>query len=366
MSLLLFIALLIALIWIHELGHFSAAKFFGIRVSEFAIGFPPRLLRVKWGETEYTFNLLLIGGFVKIYGEDPGEGKGDPRSMSSKNRGIQATVVAAGIVMNLLFAWLALSAGFMVGMPASADHDGFGVVTNSRPTIGAVLPGSPAEKAGIKPNDIVEVVQSGTASLDVRTLNTDRQAQLVTNFIAEHQDESLVITVLRGEEEKTFLAKGVEGILEGRKAIGIQLGDVGILRLPPHLALAQGALTTKDMTVVTAQGLGAFFGSLFRGAANWADVSGPVGIATIGSQAVQNGFAAAVSLVALISINLALINVLPIPGLDGGRLFILAIETVIRRPLPVRFVTIATIAGFALVLALIVTVTYHDIAKLVG
>lgn len=376
LSLLIFILLLVALIWVHELGHFSAAKLFGVRVDEFAIGFPPRLLRVRWGETDYTFNLLLLGGFVRIYGEDPGEGGGDPsrqgeaevdpRSLGAKNRGIQALIIAAGIIMNLFFGWLTLSAGYAAGMPAARGEGHFGTVTNSRPTIVGVLPGSPAQKAGLLSGDVVEVVQTQTDRLDVRTLNTDQQAQLVTSFIVAHQDDSIVLTVLREGSEQTFLAKGVEGLIEGRKAIGIQLGDIGILRLPPHLALLEGAAAAKDMTTATAQGLGSFFYTLARGTADWSQVSGPVGIAGAGSHAVASGFASAATVVALISINLALINVLPIPGLDGGRLFIILIEAVIRRPLPARFVTWATLAGFALIVALMLAVTYHDIAKLVG
>src|SRR3989338_5679100 len=102
MSLFIFIAILVALIWVHELGHFVAAKFFGIRVDEFAIGFPPRLLRIKYGETEYTFNLLLVGGFVRIHGEDPGTDARDPRSMASKPRLVQAGGLGAGVAMNLM------------------------------------------------------------------------------------------------------------------------------------------------------------------------------------------------------------------------------------------------------------------------
>jgi regulator of sigma E protease len=369
MSLLIFIAILIALIWVHELGHFSAAKFFGIRVDEFGIGFPPRLLRVKWGETEYTFNLLLVGGFVKIHGEDPGEGgtvARDPRSLAAKPRSVQAFVIVAGILMNLLFAWLALSVGYMVGMPTSADYDGIGTVTNARPTIVHIMPGSPAQAAGLQDGDIIESIETSDAKFDLRTLNTDRQAHLVTDFIAAHQEQSLVLTVLRGSEEKTVIAKAAEGLVPGRKAVGMNLDDIGILRLPPHLAVEQGLVMTGRITVLTAQGLGMFFGNIFRGAADFSDVAGPVGIAGIGSRAVESGFAAAVTITALISVNLAIINLLPIPGLDGGRLLIIVIEGILRRPVSPKVVTAITVAGFALIVTLMVLVTYHDIAKLVG
>jgi regulator of sigma E protease len=377
MSLLIFILILVALIWVHELGHFSAAKLFGIRVDEFGIGFPPRLLRIKWGETEYTFNLLLVGGFVKIHGEDPGE-EGvarDPRSMASKPRPVQALVIVAGVLMNLLFAWLVFSVGYAAGMPTSASYDGIGTVTNVQPTIVGVMPGSPAQTAGLQEGDIIKSIETSDAKFDLRTLgrsptgealNTDRQAQQITDFIAAHQDQSLVVTVQRGDEEKTVVAKGVEGLVSGRKAVGMSLDDVGTLRLPPHLALMQGAVTTGNITVLIIRDLGSFFGNILRGAANFTEVAGPVGIATIGSRAVETGFAQVVTITALISINLAVINLLPIPGLDGGRLLIIIIEGVLRRPVTPKVVTALTVAGLLFIVTLMVLVTYHDIAKLVG
>ncbi len=363
MSLLIFIVCLIALILVHELGHFVAAKLAGIRVDEFSIGFPPRLLSVRVGETLYSFNLLLVGGYVKIFGEDAVEA--GPRSMSQKSRWTQAAVIAAGVVVNLLVGWLILSAAYMVGVPTSADYQGLGPVTNARPTIVGVLPGSPAEAAGFAPGDVVEKLQTADAQLDVRTLNNSRQADVVRNFITAHQDESVIITVLRNGDEKTFLAKGVEGLVDGRKAIGVELGDVGILKLPIHLALLEGAATAKDLVVGTVQGLGVFLGGLVQGH-GLGGVSGPVGIASVGASAVKQGFSEGAFLVALISINLAVINILPIPGLDGGRLLIIGIEGLLRRPVSVRLVNMLSLAGLALLIVLMVFVTAHDIARLVG
>lgn len=364
MALLIFIVILVALIWVHELGHFSVAKLFGVRVDEFAIGFPPRLFRVRWGETDYTFNLLLVGGFVKIHGENPGEGAGDPRALTSKNRGIQAAVLLAGIVFNLLFAWLALSAGYLSGI--KTDHASFGTLTAPEVLIQAVRADSPAERAGLKSGDVIERVQTGSDFLDTNTLNTNRQADAVQQFIQSHEDESLVFTVLRQGEEKTFLAKPEGGIVEGRKIVGIEFGDIGLLKLPPHLALAQGAVAFKDMTIATAQGLGAFFGQLVLGRADFAQVAGPVGIAGIGASAVEMGFATAATVAALISINLALINLLPIPGLDGGRLLIVAIEAIIRRSVNPRITNALMLGGLALLVVLMIVVTINDIARLVG
>lgn len=369
MALLIFIAILVALIWVHELGHFSVAKFFKIRVDEFAIGFPPRLFRVRYGETDYTFNLLLLGGFVRIYGENPDDlapGEQDPRALTSKNRGIQAAVMLAGIAFNLIFAWASLSAGYMSGLPTAASDRALGPITAPQVVISAVVPGSPGDKAGFRPGDIIERLETGTTVLDLKTLNTNMQADAVQAFIGAHQDESFVITIERAGAQQTLLAKPTEGLVPERKVIGIEFGDIGILKLPVHLALAQGAVASKDLTIATAQGLGSFLGSLITGRADFSQVAGPIGIAGVGQSAVREGFGAAAVIAALISINLALINLLPIPGLDGGRLLIIIIEAVIRRPVPARITNALMLAGFAAIVLLMVVVSLNDIARLVG
>lgn len=365
MALLIFIAILIGLIWVHELGHFSVAKFFKVRVDEFSIGFPPRLLTRVWGETRYSLSLILVGGYVKIFGENPGEGSGDPRALTSKNRGIQAAVMLAGIAFNLIFAWGLLSVGYMSGLPAAADEHALGPISAPQVLISTVRPNSPAEKAGIKSGDVIERVQTGTASVDTGALSAG-QADAVQAFIAAHQDESLVIAVTRDGKEMTFLAKAAADIVPDRKVVGIEFGDVGILKLPPHLAAVQGAIAFKNLTVATAQGLAAFFGHLLTGHADFSQVSGPIGIAGVGSDAVKAGFGQAATVAALISINLALINLLPVPGLDGGRLLIIIIEAIIRRPVSPRITNALMLMGFAAMVLLMLVVSVHDIARLVG
>jgi regulator of sigma E protease len=366
MSLLIFIAILIALIWVHELGHFSAAKLFGIRVDEFAIGFPPRLLRVRWGETDYTFNLLLVGGFVRIHGEDPGTSAHDKRSMAGRHRLVQATVISAGIIMNLLFGWLVLSAGYMAGMTSQIGAHDMQYYSDTGVKIVYVLPDSPAAKAGLKEGDTITRVITGTAESSVIEPAVGSGGASVQEFIEQRADESFIFSLRRADETVNILVRAEEGIVEGKKAVGIQMADIGTLTLPPHLALVQGAQSAVDLTVSTAQGLTAFFGKLFTGKAEWSEVAGPVGIAGVGAGAVEDGFAAAAFITALISINLAIINILPIPGLDGGRLLIIAVEAVIRRPLSQNLVAGLSLAGFALVITLMLAVTYHDIARLIG
>jgi regulator of sigma E protease len=361
MSVLLFILCLVALIVAHEFGHFVVAKFFDIRVDEFGVFFPPRIFAFKKGGTEYSLNWLPFGGFVKIFGEDYDEGAADPRSFVNKNRLVQAAVLVAGVAFNVVVAWLLLSAGYMAGLPTSAQHEGFGTVLNPQATIVEVLPGSPADAAGLMPGDVVSDVQTGTASL-----SPNSSADQVTAFIGNHQDESVIFMVERDGVRREFLAKPAEGLVPGKKAVGIELDDVGTLKLNPVLALAQGAVLSWDITQSTAVNLGHFFATMFEGRADLSQVSGPIGITAFGAATIRQGFAASVVLIALISINLALLNLLPVPGLDGGRLLIVAVEGVTRRRVPAYWVNWLTLAGLALLILLMLVVSFHDITKLVG
>lgn len=369
MSILIVILILIALILVHELGHFSLAKLFGIRVDQFNIGFPPRLFSVQWGETLYSFNLLLLGGYVQIHGENPdaepsaqGSLDADPRSLSSRSRFVQAVVLLAGIAFNLVFAWLLLSGGYVVGLPTTVEHEGVGTVTDPHPMIVGVLPDSPAQKVGLEGGDTVVRVETATARFDAYGDTADA----LHAFITAHASQSLVLTVERAGEEKTFLAKGTDGLIAGRTVVGVELDDVGTLRLPPHLALYEGGILAKNIIVQTAEGLGAFIYNLVRGAPDFSQVAGPIGIVTLGGVALKEGASAVLVLAASISIALGLFNLVPIPGLDGGRLFILLIEGVTRRQVPPRLVLGLTLGGMALLVLLMVVVSYHDITKLVG
>lgn len=269
-------------------------------------------------------------------------------------------VVVAGIFFNLLAAWFILTAGYMYGMPTSVDHEGVGTVQNAHPTIVAVLPDSPASKAGLQAGDTITKVITGNTEI-----KENATAEDVTDFIGMHQNESIGFVVERGGEQVSAIAVPVAGLADGKKVVGIQLDDVGVLKLSLPMALVQGAYLGKEITVSTASGLGGFFAQIFRGHANFSEVSGPIGIVSMGGNAVKEGFVETIILTALISINLALLNLIPIPGLDGGRLLFIAIEGITKRPISPKITMVFTLAGLGLLVLLMLAASYHDVLNLV-
>ncbi|MFA5997654.1 MAG: site-2 protease family protein [Candidatus Paceibacterota bacterium] len=362
MNIILFIIVLTVLVFVHELGHFLAAKRAGIRVDEFGIGFPPALFKKKVGETVYSINAFPVGGFVKIFGEDPNDeslkGHDAKRSLTHKPKLIQAWVLVAGITFNILFAWLLVSLGFMIGLPFPADDDRYGSrVQNAQIILTQVLPESPASMAGLKAGDNIVGISSGSEALKDPTVVS------VQKFIASHKE--VLVSYVRNKEFKAAPITTKEGIVEGRRAVGISMDFAGMLQLPVHEALYAGALTTASLTWGTIVGLADFFTNIFIGHANFADVAGPVGIAGVVGEASALGFVNLLTLVAIISINLAVINLLPFPALDGGRLFFLLIEKIKGSPIKPVVANTANGIGFILLILLMVVVTYHDIAKLI-
>lgn len=366
MSVILFLAILAVLIFVHELGHFTVAKLSGIKVEEFAIGFPPRIFGWKYGETRYTINLIPFGGFVKIFGENSNkeslEGSESDRSFIRKPRPIQALVLIAGIAFNILFAWILFSGALFLGVPAPADSSKSGLVENTRTTVVEILPESPAEKAGFEVGDKLVSLSSGGKVL--RETNADSMRA----FIGEHGTESLSFGIVRGREEKLFTLEAIpeSGIVEGKQALGFALADIGTLSYPLPKALVEGVRMTYSVTVDTTLGLLSFIGQAILGNADINQVTGPVGIAGMVADASDFGLAYLLSFAAFISINLAIINLLPFPALDGGRLFIVGIEGVIRRNLNYSYVNLANAAGFALLILLMILVTWQDIARLIA
>ena len=369
MSVIIFIIILSALIIVHELGHFLVAKKFGIRVDEFGLGFPPRVTKLfTWKDTPFTLNWLPFGGFVKIFGENPeqlelslrSEGNSRPTltapsdSFQSKNRGIQAAVLVSGVVGNFLLAWFLISLGFMAGLPAPASSSL--PIENPRTVITTVLLASPAATAGLKSGDVI-------ISLSRNGVNSRLTPEALSLFIAR-SIEPITFTVERGKEISTKVVIPKEGIIRDRPAVGISMDVIGIVKLLPHEAVWYGFKTTSELTELTGQTIGTFIFQALGGRASISDVTGPVGIVGMVGEARELGLAYLLTFTALISINLAIINLLPLPALDGGRLLFVGIEAVSRRSVPPRIFNALNTLGFALLIFLMLLVTIQDVRNI--
>jgi len=367
MTVILFLIILFILVLVHELGHFLAAKFSGVRVDEFGIGFPPKVAGIKKGETEYTLNLLPIGGFVKIFGENPDaeslEGADSARSMARKSRWVQAMILVAGVTFNIVFAWLLFTVGFMVGLPASVEEEELSSVRDPHLFIGQVLSESPAEKAGIKSGDEILSLTSNMEMIEGSPLTPES----VSNFVSSVGEGEIVVRTKRGDEESAVVVVPEQGLLEGepdRFAMGISMNLAGIKQLPVHEAIIEGTLLTGDMFINVAKSIALFLRDALTFKADFSQVTGPVGIAGLVGEASTLGFAYLVTFTAFISLNLAVINLIPFPALDGGRLLIVIIEGTIRRRVKPAIVNGINVAGFALLLILMAIITFNDIARI--
>ena len=363
MAIIIFIIMLSVLVFVHELGHFMMAKLFKVRVDEFGMGFPPRAVKLfKRGETEYTLNWIPFGGFVKIYGEDSLD-KNDPdykRSLVSKSWWKQIIILIAGITMNIILAWLLFSGSYMIGAPTTASSlQNPSQLQNPVLTVLDVLGKSPADVAGLKAGDKILKVSSQTAILS--NASSDAFVQFIQTT---KSGQSVDLHILRGktQEDITVIPNGTT--VPGKQAIGVAVDLVGIYHTPFFKSFAEGAQTTY----LTAKGTVVAFGNLisgeFHGKGGLDSLTGPVGLVGVVGDAERIGFVYVIILTAIISINLAIINLIPFPALDGGRILFVIIEKIIRRPLPQKAVEWANTIGFFLLIALMLVVTVKDIIHL--
>lgn len=364
MSIILFLVILALLIISHEFGHFIVAKKSGIRVDEFAIGFPPKLFSWRRGETLYSINLLPFGGYVKIFGEDPDDksiaGPDSARSITAKSRYVQSAVVLSGVLFNFLLAWFLFSFGFFTGTPATLDGaPASAKFSDVGLTITQVLPNSPANEAGLKVGDKIINIGTLDKKLEILTPDTARE------FIASHGDQKLALEYKEGKgETNVAILMPIKGIVEDKVAIGVSFEMAGTLKLPIIEAIWQGGKHTVNLTVLTAEAIFDLIKKAAVGKADLAALTGPVGIVGLVGTASDFGFAYLISFIALISINLGVLNLIPFPALDGGRFLFIVLEGIIRRPIPYKFLNIVNALGFVFLIGLMIMVTYQDIAKL--
>lgn len=374
MTIIIFLIILGMLVFVHELGHFIVAKRAGVEVEEFGFGYPPRALKIgrRWG-TLFTLNWIPFGGFVKILGENyeeadslkpkaesgkPQSSKPEALSFTEVSKKWQAAILAAGVTFNLIFAWVLLSLGFMIGLPASSENDYGAEVSNPTLTIIDVVPESPALEAGLKAGDkIKEIYISSGERLAELT------AESVSDFINGSAGE-IKMQVERGEDVLDFSVSPKEGIVEGRRVIGIDMDTVGTIKLPIHKSLYEGGKATIGITQNTVLGIANLIKDAVKGEADMSNIAGPVGIVSLVGDASRLGFVYLLTFTALISVNLAVINLVPFPALDGGRIIFVAIEGLIKRPINPKFAGAVNTIGFALLILLMLFVTYRDILRL--
>lgn len=340
------------LIFVHELGHFIFAKLFGVGVEKFSLGFGPKLIGKKVGETEYLLSAFPLGGYVKMVGEGTDGELTDEekiRSFAEKSPLRRIGIVVAGPGFNLIFAWLLFIVVFMIGVPAATTK------------VGEVVKDKPAAKAGLTAGDMVTAVNGK------KVARWDEMAA----EIAAAKGPSLDIEIKRGTETKTFrivpetrTGKNLLGETVTSPVIGVvAAGETVIDRFPPGEAFSRGSAQTLNVIELTVLSLV----KIVERAIPLDTIGGPIMIAKMAGQQAEAGGVSFIAFMALLSVNLGVLNLLPIPILDGGHLVFYLWELVFRRPVSMRAREIAQQVGLALLIGLMVLAFYNDIARyLVG
>ena len=346
-----FLVILTILVLIHELGHFLVARWVGVHVEEFGLGLPPQIWGKKIGKTIYSLNWLPIGGFVRLAGEDQ-----EPKASTgftqktvkqffwARSKKERSLILIAGVVMNFALA-VAITAGLLVtGVkePSGRVH------------VERVVSGSPAEKAGLLEGDILLSIAS-----------SDRLPKELIDVVNAEKGNTVTLSVRRGEQDLALTAIPRVEVPPGEGPLGVAISDLELHKYPlseaPGKALMINLIRAKDMLV----SLGQTVWKLVTLQKLTADVAGPIGIAQVTGQAVKFGWQAVLEFASILSLNLAVLNILPIPALDGGRLLFVFIEKAIGRKVRPAFEKSTHQIGMIILLALIFLVSINDILRLI-
>ena len=361
MQTLLFILVLGVLIFVHEMGHFLFAKLFGVRVDEFGFGYPPRLTKLfRWKGTDFTLNWIPFGGFVKIFGEqDEGEElSAEEKAVALNHQAIwkQILVMLGGILFNILFAWIIFSGilFFTKGeVPVSTAPEGYHFDT-TRLVIVHVEEGMPAAESGIQLGDEIKEYYSGDDHVIPQG-----DTQEFSQFIQKHKGSDIGVIVYRDGKLKDIHLTPEESEGGEKYLVGVSLTRMGEVQLGLLDSLRYGAEETFHILKEIVKG----FYQLVTGKLSPEAVSGPVGIVKQIGDAAQFGWVYLLSFTALLSLNLAVLNLIPFPALDGGRIFILLIEGITRRKIKPEVVAWIHTIGFFILIALMIFITYRDIVN---
>ncbi len=372
LTIIIFLVVLSLLVFVHEFGHFYSARKLGVRAEEFGFGFPPRIFGVYknkegkwkriWGrkdpddsqDTIYSINAVPLGGFVKIKGQD-GDNK-DPDSFANKKPWRRAIILSSGVIMNVLLASVLISIGLMIGFPQAIDDSlpKSAIVVDEKVQVMEVMENSPAAEAGLRAADII---------LSINDETVKNEADL-SRLIGQSQEENLALSVQRDNNVLDLELNTMINPENGQKIIGIAFYETALVRYPWYQALWQGFKLSFEL-------LGAIFYALYDivrgfivGSPTQVEVAGPVGIANLTGQMARMGFVYLLQFTALLSLNLAVINILPFPALDGGRLLFLLFEKIKGRALKPQFEIIFHNIGFLLLIALVIWITFKDVLRI--
>ncbi|MEK7584338.1 MAG: RIP metalloprotease RseP [Patescibacteria group bacterium] len=353
-TIIIFVVVLGLLVFVHELGHFIVARRFGVRVDEFGFGFPPRLFGIRRGETLYSINLIPLGGFVRIKGE-AGDNSADTDSFSHKKAWQRSSILAAGVAMNFIFAFVILSVGFMIGTPQEVSDEDIATraVRDINLVIIDVAKGSAGDEAGLRPGDRLRAING------IHFSSVDD----ATNYIKKHNTETLQVSSSRGDSLNDFDIQ--PRVISGSETpvIGIGMIRAGLVTYNFFEAWWRGARATISLVYAILLAFGALIAGLFRGTGVGDQISGPVGVAVLTGQIAKLGVPYLINFTAMLSINLGILNIIPFPALDGGRVLFIVIEKIKGRPLNPRIESVFHSIGFFLLIALVAFITYKDVTR---
>lgn len=372
LTILISLIVLSVLILIHELGHFLVAKRVGIKVEEFGLGYPPRIWAKKIGETEYSLNAIPFGGFVKLYG-DPADGqpvkKDFQKSFLAKSKKARTAVILAGVLGNFLLGILAFSIVYsFLGIPKKTG----------KIKIVGVAPSSPAEKFGLKEGDIILAVDDEklTELTKFTELVKEKKGKEIKILIKREKDNPCKETVLGGGKfscqggNLVFWLTPRENPPEGEGPLGIIVSDIEVVKYPfwqmPFLGMIEGVKEAFSWGKLIVDSLKTMILNLALKGEVPKDVAGPVGIFQVTGMVAKTGLLNILQFLGILSINLAILNILPLPALDGGRLLFIGYEIIFRRRPNEKVERWINTFGFAFLVFLLILVTINDIKRILN
>ncbi|MFQ5580328.1 MAG: RIP metalloprotease RseP [Nitrospiria bacterium] len=347
-SIVSFVLVLGILVFVHEFGHYIIARWCGVQVETFSLGFGPKIFSRQWGPTEYCVSAIPLGGFVRLLGDDPNEEvapEDAARSFLAQKVSKRIAIVIAGPVFNLLLAFFIFSGVFMGGISRlTAD-------------VGEVQADSPAGQGGMKPGDRILSIE-GQAITEWETIREvlQKEGGRSLQFVVEREGRQVDLSITPGRKE-------VKDLLGDPKVVWligiIPSGDSFTMRYNPIRALTLGAEKTSEVIGLTVLGIV----RMIQGRIASDNIGGPILIAKLAGDSAERGFTSVAFFTALISINLGILNILPIPVLDGGHLLFFTIEAILGRPLSLKKREIAQQVGLFLIVSLMVFAFYNDIMR---